>query len=99
MTFSVRTEGSDKVIDYYSVTRSELEGQFGLTDREMDAAGIFDQFDAIKINNHMFTEGNEVYSYSDKFYSPNIDASKLNYEIDYIKLEQKNDGKSAINLK
>ena len=99
MTFSVRTEGSDKVIEYYSVTRAELEGKFGITGKEYSAAGIFDQFFAIKINNHMYTKGNEVYRYSDKLYAPVIDASKLNYEIDYIKLEQKNDGKSAINLK
>ena len=98
MTCSVTPEGG-ATKTYYTVSRAEIEGQFGLTDREKDAAGIFDQFFAIKINNHMYTEGNEVYCYSDKFYAPNIDASKLNYEIDYIKLEQKNDGKSAINLK
>ena len=98
MTCSVTPEGG-ATKTYYTVSRAEIEGQFGLTDREKDAAGIFDQFFAIKINNHMYTEGNEVYRYSDKFYAPNIDASKLNYEIDYIKLEQKNDGKSAINLK
>ena len=95
MTFSVRSEGSDKVIEYYSVTRAELEGKFGITGKDYSAEGIFDQFLSIRLNNHMYTPGGR-YEYSSL---TSIDESKLNYEIDYIKIEQKNDGKSAINLK
>ncbi|MBO5322123.1 MAG: family 16 glycosylhydrolase [Clostridia bacterium] len=93
MTFSVRAEDSDTFTEYYSVTREEIDGNFGLTDKDYSAEGIFDQFLAIRLNNHMYTEGG-AYNYSG---STSIDASKLNYEIDYIQLYQKNNGE--INLK
>ena len=59
---------------------------------------IFNQFLTLRVNNHMYTTGDgAAYTYSGA--ASEIDASKLNYEIDYIRLYQKNDGKSQINLK
>jgi beta-glucanase (GH16 family) len=89
MTFSV--DGTA----YYTAKRSEMEGKFGLTDLDKGADGIFEQFLCVRLNNHMHTYGG-YYAYNG---SGNIDVSKLNYEIDYIRLYQKNDGKSQINLK
>ena len=82
---------------YYTAKRSDMEN-FDLSGYDTDISGIFDQFLCIRLNNHMYTTGDgAAYTYEGS--ADDIDASNLNYEIDYIRLYQKNDGKSAINLK
>ena len=91
MKFSVDGE------TYYTANRSEMNG-FDITGKETDISGIFDQFLCIRLNNHMYTTGaGAAHKYEGS--ASDIDVSKLDYEIDYIRLYQKNDGKSAINLK
>ena len=82
---------------YYTAYRSAMSN-FDLKSYETDISGIFDSFLCIRLNNHMYTTG-EGAAYVYKGAASDIDASKLNYEIDYIRLYQKNDGKSAINVK
>ncbi len=79
---------------YYTANRSEMDN-FDLSDMNTDSDGIFNQYLSICLNNHMYTKGG-AYEYTG---SGNIDPTKLNYEIDYIRLYQKNDGKSEIILK
>ena len=57
---------------------------------------VFEQFLCIRLNNHMYTTG-EGAAYEYKGSASDIDVSKLNYEIDYIRLSQKDNGE--INLK
>ena len=80
---------------YYTANREDMEGYFGVTGEDYTVDGLFEQFLCIRLNNHMYTKGG-FYEFTG---SGSIDASKLNYEIDYIRLYQKNDGKSQINLK
>ena len=84
---------------YYTVDRSVVEQlHFDLSGKDTDIAGIFEQFVCIRLNNHMYTPGEgSAYTYTGN--ASDIDASELNYEIDYIRLYQKNDGKSAINFR
>jgi hypothetical protein len=85
-------------VPFYTVTKEEIEDKFGLEGMSKDATGIFEQFLCINLNNHMHTTGAGA-AYTYKGAASEIDASKINYEIDYIRLYQKNDGKSEINLK
>ena len=81
---------------YYTVSRSVLENTvFDKDGYDTDVDGLFEQALAIRLNNHMYTPGEgSAYSYNG---STTIDPSNLNYEIDYIRLYQKNNGK--INFK
>ena len=89
MKFSV----DDEV--YYTANRSEMNG-FDITGKQTDISGIFDQFLCIRLNNHMYTTGaGAAHKYDGS--ASDIDVSKLNYEIDYIRLYQKDNGE--INLK
>jgi beta-glucanase (GH16 family) len=82
---------------YFTADKSKMSN-FDLSGYDTDAEGIFNQALCIRLNNHMYTTGDgAAYTYTGV--SSEIDASKLNYEIDYIRLYQKNDGKSQINLK
>ena len=91
MSFSV-----DGVV-YYTALRSDMNN-FDLNGYNTNSDGIFNQAVCIRLNNHMYTTGEgAAYTYTGN--ADEIDASKLNYEIDYIRLYQKNDGKSEITFK
>lgn len=84
---------------YYTVSREYLESiNFDIEGYDTDAAGFFEQFLCVRLNNHMYTVG-EGAAYKYQGAASEIDASALNYEIDYIRLYQKNDGKSQIIFK
>ena len=83
---------------YYTAERSKLQKGFDISGKSTDISGVFDQFLYVRLNNHMYSTGDgAAYTYTGN--ASDIDASKLNYEIDYIRLYQKNDGKSKIYLK
>jgi beta-glucanase (GH16 family) len=81
---------------YYTALRSMMY-KFDLKGYSTNSDGIFNQPLYILINNQMYTTG-EGAAYTYKGDATEIDASKLNYEIDYIRLYQKKDGKSEINF-
>lgn len=82
---------------YYTALRSEMD-DFDLNGYNTNSDGIFNQAVCLRINNQMYTTGEgAAYTYNGN--ADEIDASKLNYEIDYIRLYQKNDGKSEITFK
>ena len=87
MTFTVDGES-------YDIKLSQL-GDFDLTDYDTDSEGLFNQFMYLRLNNHMYTVGGSTYVYGGS--ESDIDPNKLTYEIDYIKLYQKDNGE--INLK
>ena len=69
---------------------------FDLAGYNTGAEGIFEQFLCIRLNNHMYTTGDgAAYKYNGN--ASEIDASKIKFEIDYIRLYQKDNGE--INLK
>jgi beta-glucanase (GH16 family) len=71
---------------YYTALRSQMEN-FDITGYDTNSDGIFNQPLCIRVNNHMYPSAN------------GIDTSLLDYEIDYIRLYQKNDGKSEITFR
>ena len=80
---------------YYTATKDEMNN-FDLTGYDTGAEGIFEQFLCIRLNNHMYTTGDgAAYTYNSN--ASEIDASKIKFEIDYIRLYQKDNGE--INLK
>lgn len=80
---------------YYTATKDEMKN-FDLYGYDTGAEGIFEQFLCIRLNNHMYTTGDgAAYAYNGN--ASEIDASKINFEIDYIRLYQKDNGE--INLK
>ncbi|MBQ9355072.1 MAG: family 16 glycosylhydrolase [Clostridia bacterium] len=80
---------------YYTARKDEMSN-FDISGYNTSAEGIFEQFLCIRLNNHMYTTGDgAAYKYSGD--ATEIDPSKINFEIDYIRLYQKNNGK--INLK
>ncbi len=82
---------------YYTALRSDMD-DFDLDGYDTNSDGIFNQAVCLRLNNHMYTTGEgAAYTYTGN--ADEIDASKLNYEIDYIRLYQKNDGKSEITFK
>ena len=81
---------------YYTAKRSKMNN-FDINGYDTNSDGLFNQFMYLRLNNHMHTVGGTRYVYGGD--ESEIDPSKLNYEIDYIKLYQKNDGKSEIILK
>ncbi|MBO5019574.1 MAG: family 16 glycosylhydrolase, partial [Clostridia bacterium] len=90
--------------EYYTINREDVEELgFGLSEYENseeavhDLTGIFEQFLCVRLNNHMYTPGG-AYEFTTS-YGQKINTDDLDYEIDYIRLYQKNDGKSQINLK
>ncbi|MBP3390120.1 MAG: glycoside hydrolase family 16 protein [Clostridia bacterium] len=87
MTFTVDGES-------YDIKLSQL-GDFDLTGYDTDSEGLFNQFMYLRLNNHMYTVGGSTYVYGGS--ESDIDPNKLTYEIDYIKLYQKDNGE--INLK
>lgn len=87
MTFTVDGES-------YDIKLSQL-GDFDLTGYDTDSEGLFNQFMYLRLNNHMYTVGGSTYVYDGS--ESDIDPNKLTYEIDYIKLYQKDNGE--INLK
>ncbi len=98
MTFSV----DGKI--YYTARKNEMDeasALFGMitgfdkTNYDTDNAGIFNQFMYLRVNNHMHTVGGTSYVYGG--IESDINPDKLTYEIDYIKLYQKDNGE--INLK
>lgn len=80
---------------YYTARKDEMSN-FDISGYNTSAEGIFEQFLCIRLNNHMYTTGDgAAYIYSGD--ATEIDPSKINFEIDYIRLYQKDNGK--INLK
>lgn len=80
---------------YYTATKDKMK-YFDLAGYNTGAEGIFEQFLCIRLNNHMYTTGDgAAYTYNGN--ASEIDASKINFEIDYIRLYQKDNGE--INLK
>ena len=72
---------------------------FDLKGFETSNEGIFNQFMYPIITNHMYTVGNTTSKYTGSQSEIDANLANLTYEIDYIRLYQKNDGKSEINLK
>lgn len=102
MTFSVDGE------IYYTAKKSAMDSAsafdfsslrmvkgFDKDDYNTDNAGIFNRPMYLRLNNHMYTPGGTSYVFGGS--ESDIDPSKLTYEIDYIKLYQKDNGE--INLK
>ncbi len=82
---------------YYTALRSEMD-DFDINGYETNSDGIFNQALCIRLNNHMYTTGDgAAYTYAGD--AEEIDPSKLSYEIDYIRVYQKNDGKSEITFR
>ncbi len=80
---------------YYTATKDEMKN-FDLAGYNTGAEGIFEPFLCIRLNNHMYTTGDgAAYTYNGN--ANEIDASKIKFEIDYIRLYQKDNGE--INLK
>lgn len=89
MTFSV--DGNV----YYTAKRSEMNN-FDISGYDTNSDAIFNQYMYLRLNNHMYTAGDgAAYKYDGN--ADEIDASALDYEIDYIRLYQKANGE--INLK
>jgi beta-glucanase (GH16 family) len=103
MTFSV----DGKV--YYTATRSEMDNAsqgigfakvtgFDITGYKTSNDGIFNQYLSVLLTNSMYTTGaGAAYDYEGN--ASEIVPENLSFEIDYIRLYQKNDGISEINLK
>ncbi len=84
---------------FYTVSREDLESKnFDIEGYETDVAGLFEQFVCVRLNNHMYTVGDGA-AYQYQGAATEIDASQLDYEVDYIRIYQKNDGKSQIIFK
>ena len=104
MTFSV----DGKV--YYTATKSEMDNAsqsilgfgkvtgFDITGYKTSNDGIFNQYLSVLLTNSMRTKGaGAAYDYEGN--ASEIVPENLSFEIDYIRLYQKNDGISKINLK
>lgn len=84
------TKSSFDITNFRTVTGFDLDGY------DTSNEGIFNQFMYPIITNHMYNIG-KGYSGSQTEIDANL--NNLTYEIDYLRLYQKNDGKSEINLK
>ena len=92
MTFSINGEV------YYTARRSEMD-YFDKTGYDTNSDGVFNQFMYPILTNYMYATGEGAsYAYDGSASEILANLGNLTYEIDYIRLYQKNDGKSAINL-
>ena len=92
MTFSI----NGKV--YYTARRNEMN-YFDKSGYDTNSDGVFNQFMYPILTNYMYTTGEGAsYTYEGSASEILANLENLTYEIDYIRLYQKNDGKSAINL-
>ena len=92
MTFSINGNV------YYTAKRSQMNN-FDTTGHDTNSDGIFNQFMYPIVTNYMYTTGEGAsYAYDGNASDILANLGNLTYEIDYIRLYQKNDGKSAINL-
>ena len=100
MTFTIDRDVNDSVVDYsFTVNRSDLNN-FDVSGLDTNSDGVFNQFMYPIITNHMYTTGaGAAFTYNGSASEIDNNLSNLTFEIDYIRLYQKNDGKSAINLK
>ncbi len=93
MTFSING------VTYYTAKRSEMDN-FDISGYDTNSDGVFNQFMYPIITNHMYTTGaGAAYTYDGNASEIANNLENLTFEIDYIRLYQKNDGKSEINLK
>ena len=92
MTFSI----NGKV--YYTAKRNQMNN-FDTTGHDTNSDGVFNQFMYPILTNYMYATGEGAsYTYEGSANDILANLENLTYEIDYIRLYQKNDGKSAINL-
>lgn len=84
------TKSSFDYTSFRTVTGFDLDGY------DTSNEGIFNQFMYPIITNHMYNIGK---GYSGLQSEIDANLNNLTYEIDYLRLYQKNDGKSEINLK
>ena len=78
------------ITNFRTVTGFDLDGY------DTSNEGIFNQFMYPIITNHMYNIGK---GYTGLQSEIDANLNNLTYEIDYLRLYQKNDGKSEINLK